>query len=291
MFTSRYKIILVCSILLSLSLACSLTGSSAEPAPAMEDTIATSVAATVAAGEINTPATIAVDPAVPESPPEPDVLFQGASFSFDDSLADTVSFGTWPGEGDLNSAVWSTPDHSLFSFNGWVLTDAFHAAAIRIYPVAEFRAINPNVSDRLDELMTVIDTQPADDESIAVADLFNAAQFVRSQVEYLQFQNGQGVRFLSQYGQAAAPVGWPNLFYAFQGFTNDGAYFISAILPVNHPSLPHPDNVILDNAFYDNFMNYAAEMSVQLNGEDPGTFIPSLFLLDEMIESLLVEGE
>ena len=37
------------------------------------------------------------------------------------------------------------------------------------------------------------------------------------------------------------------------------------------------------------FVNYSAEKQDQLNGEDPGTFMPSLILLDEMVESLLVE--
>ncbi len=286
----RPTIILILSILFALSLACTLTGSKPEPALVSEDVVATSVAATMAAGVEDTPPDLIVDPTITASPPEPDVVYQGVSFGFDDSLADTVNAGTIPGEGDANNEMWSTPEHRLFSFNEWILADAFHTPSIKIYPVADFRAINSNVSERMDELFSAIATQPADEEGIAVADLFNAAQFVRSQVAYIDFQNGTGVRFLSQYGQAAAPIGWPNLFYAFQGFTDDGAFYISVILPVNHPSLPHPNNVTMDNAFYDNFMNYAAEMSIQLNGEDPGTFMPSLLLLDELVESLLVES-
>lgn len=288
--THRSAIILILLILITLSLACTLTGSEAPPAPVSEDAIATFVAATLAAGAEDTPQALTVDPTITASPPEPDVVYQGVSFSFDDSLADTVNAGTMPGEGDANSEMWSTPEHRLFSFNEWVLAGAFHTPSIRIYPVADFRAINSNVSERMDELLSAIAAQPADEEGIAVADLFNAAQFIRSQVEYIDFQNGTGIRFLSQYGQAAGSIGWPNLFYAFQGFTDDGAYYISVILPVNHPSLPHPNDVTMDNAFYDNFMNYAAEMSIQLNGEDPGAFVPSLFLLDELVESLLVES-
>ena len=290
MHTSRSNIILILSILITLSLACTLTGSEAAPVQVSEDAIATSVAATLAAGAEDTPPTLAADPTITASPLEPDVVYQGVSFTFDDSLASTVNAGTMPAEGDVNSEMWSSPEHRLFSFNDWVLADAFHTPSIRIYPVADFRAINSNVSERMDELLSAIATQSEDDEFIAVADLFNAAQFIRSQVEFINFQNGTGVRFLSQYGQAAGSIGWPNLFYAFQGFTDDGAYYISVILPVNHPSLPHPDDVTMDNAFYDNFMNYAAEMSIQLNGENPGEFVPSLFLLDELVESLLVES-
>ncbi len=98
------------------------------------------------------------------------------------------------------------------------------------------------------------------------------------------------VRYISQYGQAAYPIGWPNLFYTFQGFTDDGLYYVSAILPVTHSSLPHPDDVTMDDSFYDNFMIYADGINLQLNGENPETFEPSLVLLDEIIESLSVQA-
>jgi hypothetical protein len=121
-----------------------------------------------------------------------------------------------------------------------------------------------------------------------VADIFNAGQMFLSKVAYLQFQNGRGVRFLTQYGQAISPIGWPMMFYSFQGFTDDGVYYISAMLPVTHPSLPHPDDVTLDEAFMNNFETYRDELEIQLNGEQDSTFMPSLILLDEFVESLLV---
>ena len=229
-----------------------------------------------------------VSPAIDSSEPSVDSL--GVSFSFDPSLADSVNGELVPGQGNPNDEMWSTPDHRMFSFSGWLLADVFHVPAIRIYPIAEFQAINSNVGEGLVLLSTAIDTQPVDGGDVFVSDLFNAAQFIRSQVSYIQFQNGQGVRYLSQYGQAAYPIGWPNLFYTFQGFTNDGLYYISAILPVNHSSLPHPDDVLMDDAFYDNFMGYAAAKGLELNEKDPGSFIPSLLMLDTMIESFLISN-
>jgi hypothetical protein len=151
--------------------------------------------------------------------------------------------------------------------------------------------VNTNLNDGLDTLQTILDTQPADHDGIGVLDFFNAAQFIRSQVDYRQFQNGRGVRFISQYGQAGGPIGWPDLFYAFQGLTDDGSYYISVILPINHPSLPHPDQVVLDDAFYDNFMTYRAVTQDHLNDQAPDSFQPSLVVLDAVVESLRVEGE
>ena len=99
------------------------------------------------------------------------------------------------------------------------------------------------------------------------------------------------MRFITQYGQDASPIGWPHLFYAFQGFTDDGLYYISAIFPVNHPSLPLPDDVVMDDPFYDNFMNYLADTQMHLDLQDLDTFVPSMLLLDGVVESILVESQ
>jgi hypothetical protein len=286
---NRSHFLLIISLLLSLSMACALTGEVAEP-PAVEvDTIATAVAETLAAEQAESPPAPATETEA-DSMPEPDIIFQGISFAFDPSLAESVNAENIPGEGDEN-LYFGTPDYLRFTFNNYTLEDTFHTPVIKVYSVEEFRAVNETVGESLDKLQAVIDSQPVDDEDIFVADLFGAAQFFRSQISYLTFQNGSGVRFLTQYGQAASPIGWPDLFYTFQGFTDDGLYYVSAIFPVNHPSLPHPDDVVMDDPFYDNFLNYSADNKMHLDLQDLDTFVPSVLLLDGVVESILVESQ
>lgn len=291
------------SLLILVTLACSVSFDLGLSTDQPDDSVGTSVAATLAArsaGEEQTvtrtppqpaPATptFTIHPTITASPPEPDVVYRGISFAFDPALAVSVNPETEEGQGDPENP-WSTPDHEVFLFAGYPLGDAFHEPVIRVFPVEAFRAVNPMVGERLDHLETVLADRPAEPE-VGVLHFFNAAQFIQAQVVYLEFQSGTGVRFLAQYGQAASPIGWPHLFYTFQGLTADGQYYISAVLPVTHPSLPHPDDVTLDEAFYDNFMAYAAEKEAELDAEAPGSFQPSLLLLDEMIESLRVEAE
>ena len=111
---------------------------------------------------------------------------------------------------------------------------------------------------------------------------------MRAQVRYFRFQNGEGVRFLTQYGQAAWPINNDDMFYAFQGLTDNGEFYISAVLPISHPGLPDPESVTMDESFYENFMNYVEITEGQLNAESPDSFMPMLSVLDSMIESLLV---
>lgn len=186
---------------------------------------------------------------------------------------------------------WSTPETISFTFNGYALPGAYLDARINIYNVADFTTVNSTVGERLTALQDVLASQDVNDERIAMADIFNAAQFLRTKVAFLDFQNGSGVRFLSQYGQGLSPTGWPHLFYGYQGLTSDGQYFVSAIFPVSHPSLPDPDSVELNDAFAENFETYVAENEAALQNQTDESFQPSLVLLDQLIGSLLVEPE
>jgi hypothetical protein len=286
------RISLIISLLIALTLACSLTGGGEEPsAEDAQAAIATSVAATVEAGQA------AVEPESPPAEsegqeaallPEANQNCNGVSFYLDPTLASGITADINPGMSESGAEWWNTPEHRECILNDYALADTYHTPAIRVYSVAAFRDINPNIGERLDGLQAALSTMPADGSGLGVVDFFNAAQFVQAKVAYLDFQNGSGARWLSQYGQAAYPVGWPHLFYTFQGFTADGAYFISAILPVTHPSLPLPDAVVMDDAFYNNFESYAADVSSQLNGETDESFQPSLILLDQLVESMTV---
>ena len=286
MKTSRYKIFFFFSILFTLSLACVLTGSSEEPAADSGDTIATAVAATLAAGQADTPPTVhPTETSVPELPPEPDIIFQGVSFSIPDSLADSVNAQEIPAQPE---GFGAQPAHLRFDLVGYALPGGYLDPVIKVFPVAEFKLVNEFAGQTLDNLQTLLDTQPPDPEGMPIPDFAGAAQFVGTQVHYVNFQNGRGVRYVSQWGQAAYPVGYPQLFYSFQGLSDDGLYYVHVVLSVDHPSLPDAETVTLDDAFYENFMAYAAEMEAQLDTQPPESFEPSLLLMDELVESLLV---
>ncbi len=288
MLTKRIQILFIISLLITLSLACALTGSAEKPAAAPDDTIATAVAATLAAGQDNVNPIPTVQPTVtstPELPPEPDIMFQGVSFTIPDSMADSVNAQEIPVQPEGFDAQ---PAHLRFDLVGFVLPGGYLDPVVKVFPVAEFKLVNDFAGQKLDNLQTLLDTQPPDPDGIPIPDFAGAAQFVGTQEEYVNFQNGRGVRYVSQWGQAAYPVGFPQLFYSFQGLSDDGLYYVHVVLSVDHPSLPDAETVIVDNAFYENFETYAAEMEALLDTQDPASFEPSLLLLDELVQSLMV---
>jgi putative hemolysin len=223
------------------------------------------------------------------------VRFEGVGFSYDDALAADVVGQVVPAEG-ADAPEWARmPEHVRFSFEGYALPETFHEPRILVFAAEDLtdsetlQAAAANVqrmlSERPDEPVGVF-------QGGGILPPVNAGHMMPApQVAYLDFENGSGVRFLTQMGQAYYPINSHDLFYTFQGMTDDGAYYVAAILPISHPSLPADGSEIPGgdfDAFAENFETYAAEVAAQLDIEDTGSFAPSIVLLDEMMQSIEV---
>lgn len=239
-------------------------------------------------------------PFAPPSAPEPNAEYAGISFYRDNALA-----SGWQGETvpppDMSTgapANWMTPSHYYFALEGYALPDTFHDPQIFVIPTANYEDFNESGPRAIAELTRMLDERPTDfpvteagQNPLPFLPTFNAAQVVALRIEYLDFQNGSGLRYLTQYGQALAPINNRELFYTFQGLTLDGAYYVSVILPISHPSLH--SGVNLQQADYAaieaDFAGHLAGVRATINAADPAEFTPDLALLDQLVQSIRVE--
>lgn len=185
----------------------------------------------------------------------------------------------------------AAPLHEEVPFSSYALSGTFHEPRIYIYPVQEYAAMVPIVAERVSALQSILAGKPADPGSVPQLPFWNAGQMFFSNPAYLEFWNGSGIRYLAQYGQALSPVNNHDIFYSFQGLTADGKYWVSAILPVNHPTLqPTYDNPAPADytQFEDDYENYSAGLRASLEAQPPDTFMPSLDSLDGMIRSMWI---
>ncbi len=156
----------------------------------------------------------------------------------------------------------------------------------------------PDVGGIVDELKTIINSPNAPmPENLPFLPAFNAAQIFHSNEQVIQFQSGTGIRFLTQYAQAPYPVNNNSLFYTFQGITSDGAFYVSAILPINaaflsadgNPETPLPaDGIPFDWENFENTPQHFELVKQKLNATDPNAFSPSLTSLDTLIQSIKI---
>lgn len=209
---------------------------------------------------------------------------------------------------EINGPMEYYPENRKIAFLGYPLSGGFFEAngsdhgGLTIYPIADFVAMNQAaISPIVTNMQILLADKPAAPQSIPFLPVFTAAQVFKAQVKYLDFQNGQGVRFLTEYAQYYAPVNNDDLFYAYQGITADGKYWVSAILPINaaylqaaYDSVNVPDGGIPAPALNDN-PNYSAEMDAYyplmlnlLNTTPDASFTPGLDCLDQYIQSLQI---
>jgi hypothetical protein len=184
------------------------------------------------------------------------------------------------------------PAFTRMTLVGYPVSPSFHEPQINMFPVAAYRQQNSEASDRIDQLQDLLERRPDNpQEPYPFLPLWNASQSIAVQYQYVDFVNGNGIRYLSQYGQAAFPINNHDLFYTFQGLTSDGEYYLSAVLPVTNPDLPPDgDSYIGEDyqGFIDTYRDYLDEVKQQLEQSASKAYNPKLTDLDAIMQTLSV---
>ena len=236
-----------------------------------------------------------------------EVLFEGICFRFPSWLAESVwpqvvaspalvpgeswwETGSEPPHYDLSFASLSGPEAFQRTWGTWLQLPP----QIKVYPVASLESdeLTRARAEALRELLEAKPASPADE--IPVLPLINAAQVFRAQVRYLDFQNGSGVRFITQYRQDPAPVTDEETFYTFQGLTDDGAYYVVASFPLATAVLP--DTISFESQEFRefekmDFQEYLKEQAGMLDALPSDGFDPDLAILDQIIASLEIQPQ
>lgn len=235
--------------------------------------------------------------AAPTNTPQPSAYFNGITFTYDPSLSKGVSAQTIEASAPASDQMpffAVNPKEDQFNFQGYPITQNL-PPQILVFSVSEYEKLisDPVLNKQIDDLKKLLADRPADSSGeLPFLPIMNAGQLMHAQLKYIKFQNGTGIRYLAEYGQNFAPLSNTLLFYTFQGITSDGAYYISATLPVNHAKLPGDDGELQltkdFQKFSDNFPSYVVDIQNKLNAEQASSFTPSLDTLDAMIISLKV---
>lgn len=163
---------------------------------------------------------------------------------------------------------------------------------IVVYPATAYSAMHPLARTQIEQLQAMLAAQPSTPGgTMPYLPLHNAAQVFHSQLAYLAFTNGAGVRYVTAFSQDASPVTNQHLIYTFQGLTNDGQYYVAAFFPVKTAVLP--DTVQVDDweAFSVSYSTYVAETKAALNDLTLLDFTPDFTRLDAVVASLRVEPD
>jgi hypothetical protein len=290
-------------------LCIALTVAACAPAPVatpQQDAISTMVASTLQALTAAAPTT-----APTETPPAGTaVSFQNVSFVIPAGVALGANGESVPAVTEENGDPWDVaPAHVRFTFFGYNNQLAkFPVMEISIFPAQEYAAVSNGAAISLPKLQSILAAPGAsiDPQNLPLVPYFNAAQMFAAQIKVMHFASGNGVRMITQYGQAVGPAANNETFYHFQGLTSDGKYYVIAILPVGAPYLldsdsqtnpdnpnaglpqggvPFPGYSSLDPRDYETYFQAIVD---KMNATDPNAFIPTLPMLDALVQSITV---
>lgn len=278
------------------------TISTAIPTIAITPSPSSTVIPTVAITPSPTP-TVTFNPTIAPSPfPGTSVSFGRIALVLPLGLASGASGTQFPrATGDSIFPPEVTPGHTQLTLDGYALQNKFHQPKIYVYPADEYAQLQPSAAESIKRLRGVLAKPNGTwtNEVLPTVPFFNAAQVFASNIKVIAFQNGQGVRILTEYAQYAAPVNNQDLFYHFEGLTSDEKYYVIAILPITATSLPvnaQPNAVIptggvpLPNINDSNadWPDYYRRVVSNLDNTKPDAFLPNLDQLDTLIKSIRI---
>jgi hypothetical protein len=294
--------------LLSLCLLASLLLSACAPA--------VQPAATTSEPAVNTP-TVEPPPATqapPTAAPQPEATFLGFgrtfSFSYDPSLTASIEALTVDAVAPSPEVMFSEahPAFVQFSFLGYdggrpnLLPYPIQTPRLMAFSTQDFSQFGAEVptgfSPQLEALSLLLETKPdlaqyctrTEPVSAVTALPFlpwlNSAQVFCAQPQYVEFAGGSGIRYLTAFSQGIEPVLDPNVFYTFQGLSDDGEIYISAVFAVQTGVFPLEIHPSVDGSLP---KNMTPEQLAALNAQAADLFQPALGQLDALVQSLKIE--
>ena len=220
------------------------------------------------------------------------VSYLGTSFTIPSGLSNGSQNNIVPKSTDF--MVW--PAHTEFVLQGYPLANKVFAPQVLIYPANEFAQMNADSKATITNLKNILAAQEfSATEPLPFLPDEHALQVFHAREAFLTFQNGSGIRYITDYSQAAFPV-LTDTIYTFQGLTRDGNYYVSVIMPVElsaSANTPQPiESIPFDwkNVDAASYPNYVGTVMDALNHPDD-SFNPPLPSLDALVQSLVAGGQ
>ena len=230
-------------------------------------------------------------PAFAQEDPQHTVAFDDFSFRYDTTIAVDVNI-TYQSAEELSDIFPTMAPHIQFLLYSGDSAPAFPAEApglIRVFSTADFDEAQSGV---LAQLQTLLDERPdlagymTADTTLPFLPIFPAGQVMRARAQYVETDAVTGISYVTAYMQALEPFTSSSFIYTFQGVSNDGAHYVSAIFRLNTDLFSDELPSDFDMAeFSEQYEIYLAESIAALTDADADAISPSLDTLDALIAS------
>lgn len=280
-----------------VSMACALGTPTVQP---QTDTVGTVVAETMQALTA-APTENAPTENVPTQPSGIAFSFKNVSFVIPEGVAAGANAEVAPAAREEDGGPWGVgPEHIAIELSGYTAVNENEAVRnmILIYPAQEYMDANWGAAKSIPRVQAILadPSMPITVETAPGVPAYNAGELITAQTGIVSFQNGSGVRLITEYAQYYAPITKNGEIYQYAGLTSDGKYFVLAVFPIQTPLLSTGDNPSADGIAYPDmatadgevFKAYYQAITDKLNAADPNSFQPTIGKLDALIQSITI---
>lgn len=294
------KKIFALSGVLFVTLACVLSSPAAPVQPGVGTIVAATMQALTPSSNAVVPTQVTPAEPLPAQATQPSgiaISFENISVTIPNGLASGAAGEKVPAVSPDTGAPWDIgPAYIKFTLSAYTLQGTMWHPEIRIYPAEEFRQMEPSVGDLINELKSITSNPSGSlPQYLPFLPSVNAGQVFYAQMKMVNFKNGSGIRYVTQFDQAPIPINNQEMFYTFQGLSQDGKYYVAVTLPVNTAFLPTDGSqnsptpaggVPMDWNKFENFPIYLNNVKQKISSTDPNSFNPILSTLDALIQSI-----
>jgi heat shock protein HslJ len=244
---------------------------------------------------------VAVFPAFAQDNTASTVQFNGVGFSFDSTLATNVSITQYAGDAtDLEQPGGPEARHTQFNlFTEQPAPESFFDApvGIRVYRTADLAAYEGSMVQvtALQDLLAnrpdlaaymTVDAENSSSNALPFLPVAPASQVIRARAQFVDAPTISGISYVTVYRQDVSPFINNEFWYAFQGISTDGLYYVSAVMRLTVPDFPAELPADFDyEAFTATFTDYLTESVANLNAPAPEAFTPALTALDTLVQT------
>lgn len=220
------------------------------------------------------------------------VIFDNFQFTLDTTWVNSVEITV---VSDTSGTMPEDAPHTHFAlYNDEQPFDSI--VGIRVYRTADvlanqyasgvYQMLQMMLNDRRDLTPFMRYGEEAAGNNLPFLPAIAAGQIIRARAEYVDGATFSGISYVTVYQQAAEPFLSDNFLYTFQGISNDGEYYVSAIFRVPTTLFPAEFEGDFDMAtFMDTIDDYTTTSTDTLNAATPDQFTPSLDTIDALIAS------
>ncbi|MEQ9033292.1 MAG: hypothetical protein RLP44_31530, partial [Aggregatilineales bacterium] len=187
-----------------------------------------------------------------------DYSYRGISLSYSSSYGSSPTGSTIEIGAD---GVDGTVDAVQITYASWLRDygDPSKVASITVIPLDDYAALGESSANEVDALITMLETRtfPEGLDQPPFVPVTNAEQPYQALPQFLEFQNGIGVRYLTTPVEHFVTVSNTAPDYTFVGMTDDRSQLISISLPLYVPILPESSEEGLPYQTDDDGSSYA----------------------------------